>query len=161
MPDVLMKLTKGRRRVAVRGGRLTRDGATAPLSFKAQLPLRAATHPAGSVIALNGANAAMAALEDVGVATQSLASPSGAKHDRPPAPPRLLPQGPRRPPRAGTSPRPRPRAPGREQLGELAEPAAVGLHDHRRDLDAPLLVRWVLGDRRKVTAVAHGADRVG
>jgi hypothetical protein len=44
------------------------------LSFKAQLPLRVATHPAGSVIALNGGNAAMAALEDVGVATQSLAS---------------------------------------------------------------------------------------
>jgi hypothetical protein len=52
------------------------------LSFKAQLPLRVATHPAGSVIALNGGNAAMAALEDVGVATQSLASPSGAKHYR-------------------------------------------------------------------------------
>jgi hypothetical protein len=45
-----------------------------------------ATHPAGSVIALNGGNAAMAALEDVGVATQSLASwilaPSGPNHDR-------------------------------------------------------------------------------
>src|SRR3954449_8836515 len=51
--------------------------------------------------------------------------------------------------------------PGCEQLGELAERAAVGLHDHGRDLDAPLLVWWVLGDRRKVTAVTDGADRVG
>jgi phytoene dehydrogenase-like protein len=31
----------------------------------------AATHPAGSVIALNGRNAAMAVLEDVGVAAPS------------------------------------------------------------------------------------------
>jgi len=35
------------------------------LSFKAQLPQRVATDPAGSVIALIGGNAAMAALEDV------------------------------------------------------------------------------------------------
>jgi phytoene dehydrogenase-like protein len=33
----------------------------------------AATHPAGSVIALNGRNAAMAALEDAGVTAPSLA----------------------------------------------------------------------------------------
>jgi hypothetical protein len=33
----------------------------------------APTHPAGSEIALNGRNAAIAVLEDVGVATQSLA----------------------------------------------------------------------------------------
>ena len=163
MPDVPMKLTKGQT-ASRRPRRSTdsRDGATAPLSFKAQLPLRVATHPAGSVIALNGANAAMAALEDVGVATQSLASPSGAKHYRSAGAAR----GCCRKGRGGLLERKRRRdrdleLPGREQLGELAEPAAVGLHDHRRDLDAPLLVRWVLGDRRKVTAVAHGADRDG
>jgi phytoene dehydrogenase-like protein len=32
----------------------------------------AATHPAGSVIALNGRNAAMAVLEDAGIAQPSL-----------------------------------------------------------------------------------------
>jgi phytoene dehydrogenase-like protein len=32
----------------------------------------AATHPAGSVIALNGRNAAMAVLEDVGVASPAV-----------------------------------------------------------------------------------------
>src|ERR687898_1536299 len=88
--------------------------------------------------------------------------PSGAKHDRSAgAAPGCCREG-----RGGLLERERRRdrdleLPGREQLGELAEPAAVGLHDHRRGLDAPLLVRWVLGDRRKVTAVAHGADRDG
>src|SRR5918994_627223 len=88
--------------------------------------------------------------------------PSGAKHDRSAgAAPGCCREG-----RGGLLERERRRdrdleLPGREQLGELAERAAVGLHDHRRDRDAPLLVRWVLGDRRKVTAVAHGADRVG
>ena len=89
-------------------------------------------------------------------------APSGAKHDRSAgAAPDCCRQG-----LGGLLERERRRGrdlelPGRDQLGELAERAAVGLHDHRRDLDAPLLVRWVLGDRRKVTAVAHGADRDG